>query len=63
VKRVIDRCLKDYIWRHRIEDEMFILINTETGQEFPVPRSKRFSLERAIISANQRERLKRKIKK
>ena len=57
--KIVDRYLKDFIWRHDVENEMLILINKETGVEFPIPRSKRFSLERAIVSINQRERLKR----
>jgi len=55
----VDRELTRYIWRHDIDNELFTLIDKETGKTFTIDRIRRFSLQRAIVSANQRERFKR----
>lgn len=58
----VKRELKDYIWRHDVDKELFTLLNKKTGEKFTVDRVRRYSLQRAIVSANQRERVKRKKK-
>lgn len=62
-KKIVDRKLKDYIWRHYVEDETFTLVNRRTGQRFSLDRTRRYSCQRAMVSANQRERVKRRDKR
>lgn len=59
MSRFVDRNLKNYIWRHDVDGELFTLVDKQAGQEFTIDRVRRYSLQRAIVSANQRERVKR----
>lgn len=57
---IVDRYLKNYIWRHDVNKETFTLIEKSSGKEFSLDRTRRYSLLRALVSADQRERVKRK---
>lgn len=57
---IVDRYLKNYIWRHDVNKEAFTLIEKSSGKEFTLDRTRRYSLLRALVSADQRERVKRK---